>query len=84
MDEKIRLVLTSFGRLPVAVETLGRDEDLYRAGLTSHACVNVMLGLEDAFDIEFPDQYLRKSTFETIASIATALTTLDVDSPVHG
>ena len=47
--------------------------DLYRAGLTSHASVNVMLALEDAFDIEFPDALLKKSTFESIAAIADAL-----------
>ena len=35
--------------------------DLYAAGMTSHASVNVMLALEDAFDIEFPDELLTKS-----------------------
>ena len=37
--------------------------------MTSHASVNVMLALEDAFDIEFSEKMLRKSTFESIASI---------------
>jgi acyl carrier protein len=43
--------------------------DLYELGLTSHASVNVMLALEDAFGVEFPDEVLKKSTFASISSI---------------
>jgi acyl carrier protein len=43
--------------------------DLYELGLTSHASVNVMLALEDAFDIEFPDDVLKKSTFASVKNI---------------
>ncbi|MBB2890162.1 acyl carrier protein [Flexivirga oryzae] len=76
MEERIKEVLAAYGRLPNPVESLGPNDDLYRAGLTSHASVNVMLGLEDEFDIEFPDSMLRKSTFESIAAIEAALQTL--------
>ena len=45
--------------------------------MTSHAnCVNVMLALEDAFDIEFPDRMLKRSVFESISSIREALSEL--------
>jgi acyl carrier protein len=50
--------------------------DLHAAGMTSHATVNVMLGLEDAFDIEFPEKMLRKSTFGTISAISDAVAQL--------
>ena len=73
MDQTIRAVLVEHGRLPVDVASLGEDDDLFRAGMTSHASVNVMLALEDAFDVEFPEAMLRKSTFESIASIACAI-----------
>ena len=76
MNEKIRQTLKEHARLPVDVETLGDDEDLYQAGMTSHASVNVMLALEDAFDIEFPDRMLRRSVFESIAAIQAALSEL--------
>ena len=33
---------------------LAEDADLYQAGMTSHASVNVMLALEGEFDVEFP------------------------------
>jgi acyl carrier protein len=35
--------------------------------------VNVMLALEDAFDVEFPDSMLKRSVFESIAGIAAAV-----------
>ena len=37
--------------------------------MTSHASVNVMLALEDAFDFEFSEKMLKKSTFESIGAI---------------
>ncbi|RIL06874.1 MAG: acyl carrier protein [Proteobacteria bacterium] len=54
-----------------------RDEDsLYEAGMSSRASVNLMLGLEGEFDIEFPDRLLRRDVFESIASIASAIESL--------
>ncbi len=76
MDDEIRRVLREHGKLPCQVETLDEDADLFEAGLTSHASVNVMLALEEAFDVEFPEPMLRKSTFESIGAIRHALTTL--------
>jgi acyl carrier protein len=35
-----------------------------------------MLGLEDAFDVEFPDALLRKSTFATVRTITDAVASL--------
>ena len=58
------------------VATLDDHASLYAAGLTSHASVNVMLALEDAFEVEFPERYLRRSTFESIASLLEALDSL--------
>lgn len=81
MEDEIRRVLTEHGRLPVEAGTLGDEADLYQSGLTSHASVNVMLALEDAFDVEFPDAMLRKSTFESIAAIRDALTELGATAP---
>ena len=76
MTDEIRAVVRDHARLPVDVDTLADDADLYQAGMTSHASVNVMLALEDAFDIEFPESMLRKSTFESVGAIRDALVTL--------
>lgn len=73
MTDQIRTILAEHARLPVDVGTLGDDEDLFQAGMTSHASVNVMLALEDAFDLEFPDEMLRRSSFQSIAAIRSAV-----------
>jgi len=76
VDDTIRKVLADHGRLATDVSGLDRDTDLYEAGLTSHASVNIMLALEDAFDLEFPDRLLKKSTFSSISAIEGAITEL--------
>lgn len=73
IDARIREVLDSHAKLQTPAADLSVDDDLYRAGLTSHASVNLMLALEDGFGVEFTDDMLRKSTFESIASIRDAL-----------
>jgi len=83
MEDAIRQVLAEHGRLPVDAATVAEEADLYQAGLTSHASVNVMLALEDTFDVEFPDSMLRKSTFESVASIRAALAELGASAPVN-
>lgn len=62
----------------MAVDPTGidSDSDLYELGLTSHASVNVMLALEDEFDVEFPDEALKKSTFASIDSIEAVIANL--------
>jgi acyl carrier protein len=72
-NDRIRDVLAAHGRLAVDVKTLDDNDDLYVAGLTSHASVNVMLALEDSYDVEFPEQLLRKTTFSTVSSIRSAV-----------
>lgn len=73
VSEQIRRILADQGRLSADVTTIGESDDLYQAGLTSHASVNVMLAIEDHFDIEFPDRLLTRSVFESIGSIRDAV-----------
>jgi acyl carrier protein len=73
VTSEIRRVLSDHARLPVDVDTVRADADLFQAGMSSHASVNVMLALEDAFDVEFPDQMLKRSVFESIEAIASAV-----------
>jgi acyl carrier protein len=78
MEETIREVLGAHARLPVDISSIAINDDLFQAGMTSHASVNVMLGLEEAFDVEFPEAMLTKSTFESIGAISEALMELTV------
>jgi len=53
-------------RAPAGV---GFDEDLHDRGLTSLDMVNLMLGVEDTFDIEIPQREMTPDNFRTIAAI---------------
>jgi len=76
INADIRDILKEHARLSVDVTTLADDADLYQAGMTSHASVNLMLALEDKFEVEFPERMLRRRAFENIASIRDAITEL--------
>ena len=78
MSERVRAIIRDHGRLPVDIDQLADEADLYDAGMTSHASVNVMLALEGSFDVEFPDAMLRRDVFVSIQSIADALQSLGV------
>lgn len=80
MNAEIRKIVAEHARLAVDVDTLADDADLYQAGMTSHASVNLMLALEDAFDVEFPDSMLKRSVFESIDAIASALDELQKEA----
>ena len=70
---RIRTILKEHGRLSKDAGALADEADLYQAGMTSHASVNVMLALEGEFDVEFPDSMLKRSVFESVAAIRAAI-----------
>ena len=77
--ETIRRILGDHGRLAQNASDLPADADLYQAGMTSHASVNVMLALEGEFDVEFPDHMLKRSVFGSISAIRAAIGELTGD-----
>ena len=80
-DTTMRTILDKHGKLAKSAMTINENDDLYQNGLSSHASVNVMLALEEAFDFEFPDSLLTRATFASIASIKRSMATLGVPTP---
>lgn len=76
MQDQIRTILANEGKLGEAAAKLGENDDLYLAGLTSFASVQLMLALEDAFEVEFSEKMLGRKTFQTIANISAAISEL--------
>ena len=72
LNTDIRAVLRDHARLPVDIDSLADDADLFQAGMSSHSSVNVM-ALEEGFDLEFPDQMLKRSVFESVSAISAAI-----------
>jgi acyl carrier protein len=71
--EQIRAIVAEHGRLLVDAQTLESDSDLYQAGLTSLSTVNLMLALEEHFDVEFKDSMLGRKTFGTLRALSEAI-----------
>jgi acyl carrier protein len=78
VNDRIRAILGEHAKLSAEIDSIGDGDDLYAAGMTSHASVTVMLACEDEWDIEFPQHMLKKSTFASVDAIAAALGELDI------
>jgi acyl carrier protein len=76
LTDVIRRVIAQNARLVISTEEIADDDDLHRMGMSSHALVAVMLGLEDELAVQFPDDVLSKETFSSIASIRDTITRL--------
>ena len=81
-SEQIKTILAEHGRLLVDVGQLTDDSDLYEAGLTSLSTVNLMLALEEHFNVEFLDRMLGRKTFGSIRSLSEAIEELAGPAPV--
>lgn len=73
MDAQLRQILKTHGRLGDVADTIADTGDLFEAGLDSLAIVNVMLAVEEKFDIELPDEMLSRQTFSSIAMLRKAV-----------
>jgi len=80
---QIRDIVAAHGRLLVDVSKLSDESDLYEAGLTSLSTVNLMLALEEHFDVEFLDRMLGRKTFQSIQSLSDAITELCGKNPTR-
>lgn len=76
MIDQLRQLVTQYGGLAVDAASLAEDDDLYRAGMSSFASVQLMLALEETFDIEFPESMLSPRTFSSLAAIQSAVAQL--------
>lgn len=76
----VRDVLAQHARISSDPFALTLEDDLFEAGMTSHASVTVMLALEDRFDVEFPDAMLTRGTFASIQAIVDGVSTLQTEA----
>lgn len=76
VSDQVKAILKAHGQLPVDTATLDINADLYATGLKSFAVVQVMLALEGAFDVEFPESMLVRRTFASVGAIETAVNEL--------
>lgn len=73
-DRVALLVRRIFDKRAIA-RSVGEDEDLRAAGLSSLDLVNLMLSVEAEFAINIPERDMTPANFRSIARIATLLGT---------
>jgi acyl carrier protein len=73
---RIQQVIADYADIETEASTLALDDSLFDAGMSSRASVGVMLGLESEFDIQFPEELLKREVFESVRSIAIAVESL--------
>lgn len=71
IEETVRKVLTQLDILDS--REIGLDSDLFDAGMTSLSSVKFMLALENAFDVEFPDELLRPESFSSVSAVSSCV-----------
>lgn len=84
VNEHVRAILAEHAKLSTDIGSVADGDDLYAAGMTSHASVTVMLACEDEWDVEFPQHLLKKSTFASVDAITAALAELDITDDSAG
>ena len=82
MIDTIRELLKKHAGLQVDVDALDAGADLYAAGLSSFASVQLMLAIEEHFDLEFPDSMLNRKSFQSIDAIVRTVSTITEDRKV--
>lgn len=72
----IRQILARDEALAPLADQISEDDNLFEKGMSSFGSVQLMLALEERFDIEFPDHYLNRRSFSTIRNIRSTLESL--------
>jgi acyl carrier protein len=73
MRTELREIVGAHGKLTKPIATISDDADLFSAGLDSLAVVNIMLAIEDMFEVEFRDDLLNRASFSSIVALENAV-----------
>ena len=74
IEDQLKSLLVERCGLTTAPEAILDDDSLYeRWNLESVKILELVVGLEDLFDIEFEDEEFTQENFETIARIANVV-----------
>lgn len=71
--ESVRQLIATYAKLNADIGDLADSSNLFDAGLTSLNTVNLMLAIEDEYDIEFDDDSLRRETFESVDALTAVV-----------
>lgn len=70
---EIRSIVIGEAQLPIDAQEISDTMDLDDVGITSLARMNVILALEDRFQITFPDEMMTRKNFSSISAMSKAV-----------
>ena len=73
MRDRVRTIVGSMNLLSVPLDGISDDDNLFDAGMTSFGSVQLMLAIEEEFNIEFPNSLLTRKTFATLDGLISAV-----------
>lgn len=81
--DEIRNLILQYAKLSCDAAAVADDADLFDLGMTSLTSVDLMLALENHFDVEFPTEMLRRATFRSMLAIEQSIRKLGA-APARG
>lgn len=73
MIADIRALAVRHQILPLPLDLVRDDDDLWSFGLSSFACLQWMLAIEEAFEVEFAEGQVTRDGFRSFASVERLL-----------
>ena len=72
IEDRIKQVIVRSLSLDIRPEEIGDEEQLFEGslGLDSEATIQIIVGLEEEFDIDFEDEDLRPELFDSVRAMA--------------
>lgn len=67
---EIRNIVIGEARLPIDAQQISDSTDLDDVGLTSLGRMNVILALEDRYQITFPEEMMTRNNFSSISAVS--------------
>jgi acyl carrier protein len=71
--QTIRRLVEEKANLATPADELTLNSDLYRAGMKPFAAVQLMLALEEEFEIEFPRRMLNRQSMSSLGTIRSSI-----------
>jgi acyl carrier protein len=69
VDDILRDIISRHCNIAMPAAQIRDEDDLFDLGLSSFACVQLMIAVEECFGIEFPDALMHRSTFQSMAAL---------------
>lgn len=80
LENEIAEIVAKYGNLQVAASEIQHDGDLFAMGMSSYSAVQIMMAVEDRYDLRFRDELLKKEYFSSVSRLAATVALAQAES----